>query len=163
MVAEIVGPGAKVVFAAAADRFIWTGETGGLRHAVTLWLHPERGLWLWTVQLRAGLHPVQCDAILVQDIGLGNDGFVMNNEAYASQYIDHHVVRHPTCGPVVLSRQNLPQGSGHPWVAHGCLDSATGFATDAMQLLGPRNRDGVQIDAERDLPGAVLQQRSPVR
>ena len=157
VVAEIVGPGADVAFAAAADRFIWTGETGGLRHAVTLWLHPERGLWLWTVALSAGLHPVQCDAILVQDIGLGNDGFVMNNEAYASQYIDHHVVRHPTCGPVVLSRQNLPQGSGHPWVAHGCLDGAAGFATDAIQLLGPRNRDAVQIDAERDLPGAVLQ------
>ena len=100
---------------------------------------------------------MQCDAILVQDIGLGNDGFVMNNEAYASQYIDHHVVRHPTCGPVVLSRQNLPQGSGHPWVAHGCLDGATGFATDAMQLFGPQSRDGVRIDAERDLPGARLQ------
>ena len=76
--------------------------------------------------------------ILVQDVGLGDRGFLMNNEAYASQYIDHHVARHPRCGPVVMSRQNLAQSSGHPWVAHGCFEGAAGFATDAMQLLGPR-------------------------
>ena len=80
---------------------------------------------------------VSCDAILVQDVGLGDRGFLMNNEAYASQYIDHHVARHPRCGPVVMSRQNLAQSSGHPWVAHGCFEGAAGFATDAMQLLGP--------------------------
>ena len=33
--------------------------------------------------------------MLLQDIGLGERGFLMNNEAYASQYIDHHVARHP--------------------------------------------------------------------
>ena len=156
-VAEIVGPGAHVALAVADDRFTWTGETGGLRHEVTLWLHPVQRLWLWRVAVQAGAHPVQCDAILVQDIGLGDDGFVMNNEAYASQYIDHHILRHPTCGPVVMSRQNLAQGSGHPWVAHGCLDGAAGFATDAMQLFGPRSREAVRIDAERELPSARLQ------
>ena len=40
-----------------------------------------------------------------------------------------------------MSRQNLAQGGGHPWVAHGCLDGAAGFATDAMQLFGPAYRD----------------------
>lgn len=154
---EIAGPGARVAFAAAADRFSWTGETAGLRHSVTLWLHPDRNLWLWAVALTAGERPVHCDAILVQDLGLGNDGFVMNNEAYASQYIDHHVLRHPACGPVVLSRQNLPQPTGHPWSAHGCLDRAASFATDAMQFIGPRSRNGVRIDPERDLPGERLQ------
>ena len=55
-------------------------------------------LWLWKVALNAGSQSVECDAILVQDIGLGNDGFVMNNEAYASQYIDHHIIRHRVAG-----------------------------------------------------------------
>ena len=33
-------------------------------------------------------------------------GFLMNNEAYASQYIDHYIAGHARCGPVVMSRQN---------------------------------------------------------
>ena len=163
MVFEIVGPGAKIAFSAAADRFVWTGETGGIGHAVRFGciLSSGSGCGRWPLR---GAPPVQCDAILVQDIGLGNDGFVMNNEAYASQYVDHHVVHHPTCGPVVLSRQNLPQSSGHPWVAHGCLDGAVGFATDAMQLFGPQSRDG-GADRRR---GAICRARasstrSPVR
>src|SRR5205823_6496450 len=45
------------------------------------------------------------------------------------------------CGPVVMSRQNLPQNGKHPWVMHGCLEGATAFATDAMQLFGPAHRD----------------------
>ena len=81
----------------------------------------------------------------------------MNNEAYASQYIDHHVARHPRCGPVVMSRQNLAQGGAHPWVAHGCLEGAASFATDAMQLLGPHYRDAGGIDPGRELPGERLQ------
>ena len=157
-VVEAVGPGAKVSLAAADDRFTWEGATPGVRHSVSLWLHPQQNLWLWRVRV-ANVHaqPLACDAILVQDIGLGDRGFVMNNEAYASQYIDHHVARHARCGPVVMSRQNLAQGSGHPWVAHGCLDGAAGFATDAMQLLGPPYRDAGRIDPERDLPSERLQ------
>ena len=81
----------------------------------------------------------------------------MSNEAYASQYIDHHVARHARCGPVVMSRQNLAQGTGHPWVAHGCLDGAVAFATDAMQVLGPSYRDAGRIDPEPGLPGERLQ------
>ncbi len=156
-VAEIVGPHAEVTLKTAPDRFVWTGETGGVRHFVTLWLHPTERLWLWKVELEAGDRPVRCDAILVQDIGLGDDGFVMNNEAYASQYVDHHVAEHVACGPVVMCRQNQRQSSGHPWVAHGCLDGAASFATDAMQLFGPSARDGARIDPECDLPGARLQ------
>ena len=108
--------------------------------------------------------PVSCDSILVQDLGLGDRGFLMNNEAYASQYIDHHVARHPRCGPVVMSRQNLAQGGAHPWVAHGCLEGAAGFATDAMQLLGPRYRDAGEIDPGREPAGpSGSSTRSPAR
>jgi cellobiose phosphorylase len=135
---EAVGPGARVALGTSDDRFIWEGRAAGVRHRVTLWLHPQRNLWLWRVTVaNDGPREIRCDATLVQDVGLGSRGFVMGNEAFASQYIDHHVADHPRSGPVVMSRQNLAQGGAHPWVAHGCLEGAAGFATDAMQLLGP--------------------------
>ena len=44
----------------------------------------------------------------------------MNNEAYACQYLDHFVARHPQAGCVVMSRQNLPQARrpsvGRAWL-----------------------------------------------
>ncbi|MFO1142944.1 MAG: hypothetical protein U1E59_11205 [Amaricoccus sp.] len=155
---ETVGPEAGVALAAAPDRFVWHGATAGLRHEVTLWLHPRASFWLWQMRvLNAGARPVSCNATLVQDVGLGDRGFVMSNEAFASQYIDHHVATHPSCGPVVMSRQNLAQGGTHPWVAHGCLDGAAAFATDATQLLGPAYRDRGRIDPGLELPSEVLQ------
>jgi cellobiose phosphorylase len=156
--ATAVGAEATVRFGAGDDRFTWEGAAAGVRHSVSLWLHPRRNLWLWRVQVaNAGARPLACDATVVQDVGLGSRGFVMSNEAYVSQYIDHHVARHLRCGPVLMSRQNLAQGTAHPWVAHGCLDGAAAFATDAMQLLGPSYRDAGRIDPEPDLPSERIQ------
>ncbi|MDQ6701907.1 MAG: cellobiose phosphorylase, partial [Pseudomonadota bacterium] len=105
------GPGATGRFGAAGDRFVWEGETSGLRHRVTLSVHPGNAAWLWCLEVtNIGAAARSVDAILIQDIGVGDRGFLMNNEAYASQYIDHHIARHPRYGPVVMSRQNLPQG-----------------------------------------------------
>jgi cellobiose phosphorylase len=154
------GPGAKGRFGAAGDRFVWEGETSGLRHRVTLSLHPREAAWLWCLEVtNIGETTRTIDAILIQDIGLGDRGFLMNNEAYASQYIDHHIARHPRYGPVVMSRQNLPQGGRNPWVVHGCLDGASGFATDGMQLFGPgfRDRDAFPFPFGASLPSKRLQ------
>jgi 1,2-beta-oligoglucan phosphorylase len=158
VVAEAVGPSARVSFGGTADRFTWDGATGGMRHSVSLWLHPRHKLWLWRVEVaNTRQEAMACDAILVQDVGLGDRGFLMNNEAYASQYIDHYIARHPRCGPVVMSRQNLAQSGGHPWVAHGCFEGACDFASDAMQLMGPHYRDTGEIDPGLDLPSERLQ------
>jgi cellobiose phosphorylase len=157
-VGQTVGPGAMVRFGAASDRFVWQGETSGLRHCVALWLHPQRHVWLWRLDIANTRDvDVRCDAILVQDVGLGARNFLMTNEAFASQYIDHHVAYDPRLGPVVMSRQNLAQYGSNPWVAHGCLDGCAGFATDAMQLFGPAYRDAADIGPGSDLPGARLQ------
>lgn len=157
-VVEAVGPRAKVEVGASADRFVWEGAAEGLRHRVSLRVHPARNLWLWRVEVtNTSTMPLSCDTTLVQDVGLGEFGFVTGNEAFASQYIDHHVARHPIWGPVVMSRQNLAQRGAHPWVAQGCLEGAAGFATDAGQLLGPRFRDEGRIDPDRPLPGERLQ------
>ena len=90
-------------------------ETTGIRHRLTLSLHPRDAAWLWHLEAtNTGAAALSLDAILIQDIGLGDRGFLMNNEAYASQYIDHHIARHPIYGPVVMSRQNLAQGGSQP-------------------------------------------------
>ncbi len=159
-IVEAMGPSARVAFGADADRVVWQGETGGLRHRVTLWLHPSQPLWLWRLDAENGSsREIPCDAIFVQDLGLGPRGFVMSNEAYASQYIDHTIGAHPRFGPVVMSRQNMAQDGRHPWVAHACLEGAESFATDALQLFGPAFRDADEIAPGfgESLPGERLQ------
>jgi 1,2-beta-oligoglucan phosphorylase len=158
-----IGPGGRGRFGfggsgplgATGDRVVWDGESLGLRHRVTLWLHARSNVWLWHVELaNRGAAELPCDAILVQDLGLGGRGFLMNNEAYVSQYIDHHIAADPQLGPVVMCRQNQAQGGKHPWVALGCLDGAAAFATDALQIFGPAFRDAESIGCAlgTDLP-----------
>ena len=144
---EAVGPRANAQVGVADHLVGWEGATRDIRHRVTLRLLPDNAAWLWRVEAtNASAVAVPIDAIFVQDLGLGARAFVTNNEAYASQYIDHHIARDARYGPVVMSRQNLAQDGKHPWIIHGCLDGATAFATDAMQLFGPRYRDADAID-----------------
>jgi cellobiose phosphorylase len=157
---EIVGPHAQVRFTTATDCFMWEGETRGMYHRVILSLHPHDPAWVWHIHVENRTEVQQSiETILVQDIGLGEPGFLMNNEAYASQYIDHAIAEHAIHGPVVMNRQNLAQRGRHPWVAHGCLDGAKGFATDAKQIFGPAYRDTDRLDIESGgpLPSEKLQ------
>jgi 1,2-beta-oligoglucan phosphorylase len=153
-----VGGAAPMILAAAGAQgggtlgtapscFVWQEERGGIAHRVTLALRRDRNLWWWIVQVRnQRAQPLPCDALLVQDLGVGEPGFLMNNEAYASQYLDHYIARHPRMGPVLMARQNLAQSGRHPWVAHGCVEAASGFATDFAQLGGPGWRDADDFD-----------------
>lgn len=158
---EIVGPTAKVQFGAAPDRFVWQGEAEDLSHRATLWLAPDSPVWLWQVEItNQGRSPLACDALLIQDLGLGDRGFISNNEAYVSQYIDHHIEPDPALGPVIMSRQNLAQQNGRfPWALQGCLDGAAGYATDARQIFGPayRDRGGLDWPLGKNLPSRRLQ------
>ena len=121
----VIGPEAKLALGASDDRFVWQGEQAGVRHQVTLRLDPRARLWLWRVEaINRRDSELTCDAVFVQDLGLGDRGFLMNNEAYACQYLDHHVARHPRLKHVLMTRQNLSQGGTYPWVAHGCLEGS---------------------------------------
>jgi len=144
----LVGQKARGEFGSSTDRFVWAGEEQGVRYQVTLSLHPEENHLLWRVEvtnLRALATP--CDAIFIQDLGLGDAGFLMNNEAYASQYIDHYIAQHPKMKTILMARQNQSQGGVFPWVAHGCVEGAVGFATDFRQLMGTDLRDADFIQA----------------
>ncbi|WP_156898242.1 GH36-type glycosyl hydrolase domain-containing protein [Methylocapsa acidiphila] len=139
---DVLGSAGASRFGTGPDRFAWEGETNFLLHRATLSLHPEAAAWMWRLEaMNVGAAAVPLDAVLIQDLGLGDRGFLMNNEAYASQYIDHHIERRPGLGPVIMSRQNLAQSGRHPWVLHACLDGAKSFATDGLQLFGPGFRD----------------------
>ena len=143
---EVLGPRARVRLGVVRDAMVWEGTASGIHHRVTLRLIPDTMAWVWCVEAtNASRAAVPIDAVFLQDLGLGERAFVTNNEAYASQYIDHHVASHPRHGPIIMSRQNLAQGGHHPWVAHGCLEGAQAFATDTMQLFGPRHRDASAI------------------
>ena len=142
----VIGPEARLRVGAADDRYVWEGEESGFRHRVTLWLHPRLNAWFWRVEVVNNREAdVSCDAVFIQDLGLGDLGFLMNNEAYASQYLDHHIAQHPRLGPVLMGRQNLSQGGAYPWAAHGCLEGAAGYATDFRQVMGPAYRDADQF------------------
>jgi cellobiose phosphorylase len=159
-VLPIVGPEARCSVGIAEDRFVWEGETSAVRHRVSLWLHPRLNAWLWRVEVanqRASEFP--CDTVFIQDLGLGDPGFLMNNEAYASQYLDHHVALHPRLNDVLMSRQNLSQGGAYPWAAHGCLEGAASFATDFRQVMGSAYRDADQFMSPfgTSLPSTRLQ------
>jgi cellobiose phosphorylase len=158
--ASMMGAREGLSVGASEDRIVWEGETDGLGHRVTLWLHATLNVWLWRVEVtNRRAEAASCDAILVQDLGLGDPGFLMNNEAYACQYMDHHVARHESLGPVLMSRQALSQGGVFPWVAHGALDGAAGFATDFRQIVGPQRRDanGLALHFGVALPSQRLQ------
>ena len=111
--------------------------------------------------------------MFIQDLGLGEVGFVTNNEAYACQYLDQFVAQHARAQHVVMSRQNLAQAGAQPWTAHGCLEGAAGFATDLRDVMGPAYRDangagppfGVSLSSQRlqyETSCAALQSRPAV-
>ncbi|EJZ19390.1 cellobiose phosphorylase (plasmid) [Rhizobium sp. Pop5] len=143
-VVEIVGPRANGSFGRDATSFSWSGKTGDIGYNVRLELHPSETAWFWRASIRhlkKGALPA--DLVLVQDVGIGDRGFLMNSEAYASQYVDHHIADHKTFGAVVMNRQNLKQAGGrNPWLAQGCLDGAAAYATDAIQLVQAKDRIG---------------------
>ena len=96
MILPVIGPEAPCRIGGADDRFVWRGEQNGLSHQVCLWLHPGSDVWFWRVDVaNRRREELLCDAVFVQDLGLGERGFLMGNEAYASQYLDHFVARHP--------------------------------------------------------------------
>ena len=159
-IVPIAGAEAPCGVGMASDRFVWRGETSGVHHEVSLQLAAGENIWIWRAEVRnARKQTLHCDTVLIQDLGLGEPAFLMNSEAYASQYVDHHIARHSSMGPVLMARQNLPQDGRHPWVAHGCLEGAAAFATDFRQVMGPGHRDADRfaLPFGMNLPSVRLQ------
>jgi cellobiose phosphorylase len=144
---RLVGAGAGLAFAVVdAHAVAWSGMAGSIAHRVELRLHPALAQWSWNVELRSSTAIEQrCDLFFGQDVALIAEGAARHQEAYISQYIDHRAERDAALGWIVLSRQNEPQRSSeadavHPWIAHGCLEGASSFASDGCQFFGADHR-----------------------
>jgi cellobiose phosphorylase len=120
---SVIGSEAGLRAGASNDRFVWEGDGSGVSHRVTLWLHPNACVWLWRLDVvNRRDAALACDAVLVQDLGLGDQGFLMNNEAYVSQYLDHHIARHPRLDHVMMSGRICRRAAripGRAWLPRG--------------------------------------------
>ncbi|MGC2933349.1 hypothetical protein, partial [Enterococcus faecalis] len=100
-------------------------EFEAVRYQVDFRLGPSN-LWFWRVYV-TGTGLVDID--YGQDIGLATKGAVQSNEAYVSQYLDHHI-RQEGEELVVLSRQNQPLNEKFPALIQGSFQKLAGYSTD---------------------------------
>lgn len=110
----------------------WTGEFSGVAYQLELLVLAET--WFWTLDLQAD-QPRVIDVTYSQDLGLGLENFVKTNTAYASQYIDHHVVESQQ-NITVASRQNQGQSGQNPYLQQGSFSELASYSTDAQQFFG---------------------------
>ena len=76
----VMGPEPRLRVGASDDRYVWEGEGSGASHRVTLWLHPRLNAWFWRAEVANRRdEEFSCDAVFIQDLGLGDQGFLMNN------------------------------------------------------------------------------------
>lgn len=124
-------------------------------------LHPALPAWRWRVRLcNESASSLSFDVLQAQDLGLGDETMVRNNEAYVSQYIDLLPVHDESLGWAVLARQNQPMADGkHPWLALACVNGAEAFCTDGSQFFGVDHRLTGEPAAVREpsLPSRRLQ------
>ncbi|WP_157793965.1 GH36-type glycosyl hydrolase domain-containing protein [Paenibacillus donghaensis] len=115
------------------ERLIFDGSIETINYRVTF-APAADGIWFWHIQLSGNGETV--DVIYGQDIGVAEQGGVLSNELYMSQYLDHSIWE-GAHGYAVCSRQNQPQGTAFPYLQQGVLGTrAVGYSTDGMQFFG---------------------------
>jgi 1,2-beta-oligoglucan phosphorylase len=156
----LLGPAAPSQAIVEDGRAVWAADNGRLSCRLSLVLDPAADVWAWVAAVRnRGEERVTADVVLAQDVGLARREAVHSSEAFTSQYIDHTVIRHTEAGPVILSRQNLPQDGRNPWLMLGCWTGAAGFLTDGFQFYGTsfKATGAPAALAALELPNAVRQ------
>lgn len=83
----MIGSNSQSDFYLSDNQLTWRGEFEAVRYQVDFRLGPSNQ-WFWRVNVTGtGL----VDIVYGQDIGLATKGAVQSNEAYVSQYLDHHI------------------------------------------------------------------------
>jgi 1,2-beta-oligoglucan phosphorylase len=155
--------GAGIEMAREANGIVWRAEAGdGLAVLSSVEVHHELPAWMWSVTIsNVSKRERTVDVLMAQDIGIGDESAVSNNEAYNSQYIDMNPLRDPKLGWVVLARQNQPTALGsHPVLAVACMDGARAYCTDGRQFFGSAHCLTGMTEALRtpELPSCRMQQ-----
>ncbi len=91
---------------------------------------------------------IQCendfDFIFTLDLGLGEEGYLQTNEAYASQYLDYRIV---TTDPLqIASRKTVKQANKFPGLISSKLKDFVAFNTDGYQIFTSLYRDSKNLD-----------------
>ena len=144
--APMIGSNSDSRFFVAADQLTWQGVFHAVSYQVAFKLAKD-GIWFWQVTLSGDGQAV--DVIYGQDIGNAAQGAVQANEAYMSQYVDHHVTQDET-NIVISSRQNQPQNGKFPLVEQGSLSPLVSYATDGYQFFGTLYKETNQPTALSD-------------
>lgn len=126
----LIGSNADSAFAYSDKQLTWTGTYQSINYQVDFQLAQD--CWFWRVQLSGS---GEAELVYGQDLGNAAKGAVQSNEAYVSQYIDHHV-SHDKDRIVLSSRQNQPQNGQFPLVEQGSFQALKGFSTDGYQFFG---------------------------
>jgi len=140
-VLTIIGPGSPAAFSISGNQALWQITADDLDITAALALDPNNPSWRLRLAVsNNSAAPIAWRALHGLDVGLTTQGAARNNEAYASQYIDHRPLDHPRFGTVLASRQNLPVDGRNPFLLQACLDGCDAFATDARDVFGPANK-----------------------
>lgn len=129
--APMIGSNSQSEFYSSDNQLTWKGQFEELTYQADFKLGPSNQ-WFWRIQVEG---EGEIDIVYGQDIGLALKGAVQSNEAYVSQYIDHHIWKSEK-ELVVLSRQNQPQQGKFPALIQGSLQELVGYSTDGYQFFG---------------------------
>ncbi|EOL44221.1 GH36-type glycosyl hydrolase domain-containing protein [Enterococcus caccae] len=133
----MVGSNSASTFYIDNEQANWWGDFLGVSYQVNFQVS-KSGIWFWQVSVIGSGQKV--DVIYGQDIGNATKGAVRSNEAYMSQYVDHHVSKE--CETVTISsRQNQPQEGCFPVVEQGSLTPVIAFSTDGYQFFGRQYKE----------------------
>ncbi|MEI5992177.1 hypothetical protein A5881_003733 [Enterococcus termitis] len=139
----MIGSNATSQLYIGKEQISWQGNFLDVTYRVDFQV-AESGIWFWQVGLAGTGQKV--DVIYGQDIGNATTGAVRSNEAYMSQYVDHHVTKEN--GSIVISsRQNQPQDGNFPVVEQGSLNPIISFSTDGYQFFGRDYKETNQVKA----------------
>ncbi|MDA9470990.1 GH36-type glycosyl hydrolase domain-containing protein [Enterococcus sp. 5H] len=139
----MIGSNSDSEFSMNNNRLIWKGTFSDVSYQVVFQI-AESGIWFWQVGLTGSGQKV--DVIYGQDIGNAAKGAVRSNEAYMSQYVDHHITKENET-IIISSRQNQPQAGKFPVVEQGSLNPLVGFSTDGYQFFGREYKETNQAKA----------------
>ncbi|WP_430601771.1 hypothetical protein IGJ02_001804 [Enterococcus sp. DIV0724b] len=141
--APMIGSNSASTFLMGKEQATWFGNFFDVNYQVDFKL-TEMGIWFWQVTLTGSGQKV--DVIYGQDIGNATKGAVRSNEAYMSQYVDHHVWKENET-ITISSRQNQPQEGNFPVIEQGSLNSLVAFSTDGYQFFGREYKETNQAQA----------------
>ena len=78
--------------------------------------------WRWTLDVERADpqgQPGELDVVCVQDLAVGAEAAVQNNDLFVSQYLQHRITEQGPAGTLHACRMDLPQSGTHPAVLHG--------------------------------------------